>query len=46
MAVFSMPKNQEVMVSQKDFPSFLQHVIRTIEDHLQYTEHNAVTETI
>ena len=46
MTVLSMPKNKEVTVRQKEFPSFLQHVIRTIEDHLQYTEQDAVTETV
>ena len=45
MTVLSMPKNQVVTVHQNNFSAFLQHIIRTLEDHLQYTEHDSVTET-
>ena len=40
-----MPKNWEVTVHQNNFLSFLQHIIKTIEDHLQYTEQDISTET-
>ena len=41
-----MPKNREVTVHQANFSSFLQHIFKTIDDHLQYTENDTTTETV
>ena len=46
MTALSMPKNRDVTVHQGNFLSFLQQIIKTINDHLQYTENDTSTETI